>query len=527
MSMTPNQRQPHRRSGIRQYIVGYLSQRSNLMKNRALTGVIFTGLAIIVGAFSALVVTIVKSPVIVLILLFGMAIAAIMFQKPQTGALLLIAMIYTNAAYVAIKFHGAPSTIPLLIAMLGLVIMVRWRFAGERPKNWEVASIIIFSYGLIRAIALFHAADFGSARSGLINYFKDAIIVVLIVIFIQNRATLRRAIWIMLIGAIILSTTSVFQQLTGTFQDNYLGFSQAVKGHISGESEEYRISGPIGDPNYYGQVLLMVVPLALERVWNERSLFLRLMAGWCLASTILAIMFTFSRGTFVGMLLVLGAMFVRRPPSPLSLMITVALIFPLMQFMPEGYTDRMSSLTDSIPLLGGDTRNEDNSMKTRDAVGQAAKQMFQESPIVGVGIENFEHNRFRYLRHLGASYELSSAHNLYLELAAEGGLIGLSAFATMMGYVLVGLWNTEQRLLRAGFVNDSTLIAALSSSIIGYLITSTFLHDAYPRYLWLLYSLALAAINVSMEELRVSSQTKDAIENREVIGEPTTSKAGI
>jgi O-antigen ligase len=523
--MTPAQPQP-RRSKIRRYVTNRLGERTTLEKNRTLTGIIFTGLAIALGTFSALVSAIVGHPVVALILLGGMAVSAFMFRKPEAGILLLIALIYTNAAYIAITYHGAPSTIPLLIAMLGMVIMVRWRFAGERPQNWEIASIIIFGYGLIRSVSLLHAADFGSVKTGLINYFKDAIIVVIIVIYIRDRQTLRRAIWTMLIGAMFLGTLSVYQQLTGTFHEDYQGFAQAVKGHIAGDSEEYRISGPIGDPNYYGQIMLMVVPLALDRVWNEKSLSLRLAAGWCLAATILTIMFTFSRGTFVGMLLVLGAMFVRRPPNPIGLVVTIVLIFPLLQFMPEGYTDRMASLADSIPLLGGDARNEDNSMQSRDAVGKAAMQMFRENPLFGVGMENFEHARFEYLRHLGASYELASAHSLYLEMAAEGGLVALTAFATMIGVVMVGLWKTEKRLVQAGFTNDSNMIAALSSSLIGYLITATFLHDAYPRYLWLLYSLSLAAINVSNSELKALSANQRPFEDSEVSGEPAVINSG-
>jgi O-antigen ligase len=165
-------------------------------------------------------------------------------------------------------------------------------------------------------------------------------------------------------------------------------------------------------------------------------------------------------------------------------------------------------------------------MQSRDAVGKAAMQMFRENPLFGVGMENFEHARFEYLRHLGASYELASAHSLYLEMAAEGGLVALTAFATMIGVVMVGLWKTEKRLVQAGFTNDSNMIAALSSSLIGYLITATFLHDAYPRYLWLLYSLSLAAINVSNSELKALSANQRPFEDSEVSGEPAVINSG-
>jgi hypothetical protein len=96
----------------------------------------------------------------------------------------------------------------------------------------------------------------------------------------------------MLAAGIFMGTLSTFQYLTDTFTNNYGGFAQVLYAGIVGQAESYRIAGSVGDPNFFGQVLVMLVPLGFDRMLNERSLVLRLLGLWGVMVCLLAMLFT-------------------------------------------------------------------------------------------------------------------------------------------------------------------------------------------------------------------------------------------
>jgi O-antigen ligase len=87
------------------------------------------------------------------------------------------------------------------------------------------------------------------------------------------------------------------------------------------------------------------------------------------------------------------------------------------------------------------------------------------------------------------------AHSLYLEMAAETGVVGLIVFLAIPAWLAVRLWflrrywshvNEERALLASAFL----------MALIGYFGTAVFLHLAYQRYYWLLLGLTGAAVHL-------------------------------
>jgi O-antigen ligase len=90
-------------------------------------------------------------------------------------------------------------------------------------------------------------------------------------------------------------------------------------------------------------------------------------------------------------------------------------------------------------------------------------------------------------------------HNLYLEIAAETGLLGLTIFISMPAVLLHRLWKARRRhaLSRPQL---SYLAAAFFFAITAYLGTGIFLHMAFERYYWCLLGLASAALHVIRDQ---------------------------
>ena len=121
--------------------------------------------------------------------------------------------------------------------------------------------------------------------------------------------------------------------------------------------------------------------------------------------------------------------------------------------------------------------------------------MFVDHPVIGVGYGNFEDYYHRYARGLALDgrREERQAHSLYLEVAAQTGLMGLLGFAVLLAYPITGLLRTHASLQHQGRLRDAQHVAAFGISLLGYLMGSLFLHLSYPRYFWLLLGIALGA----------------------------------
>jgi putative inorganic carbon (HCO3(-)) transporter len=455
-----------------------------------------------VGAAAVVVVAVLGSVAKVAVVVVGLVGAFATVAQAEVGLLALTFMTYTRFSDVLVRYHGAPSTAKLFVALLLGAIAMRWLIYKQQPRGWELSGALVVLYGLVGFATLLYAADAYRAQEAVSDYFKDAIIAVIVVILLQTPTTMRRVVWTLLATGIFMGTISVYQYLAGAYDNSFWGFGQAAVQNIVGESDDYRVSGPLGDPNFFAQIMLVLVPLALDRLWSEHQPGMRLLAGWAVAATLITILVTFSRGAFLGLVAVLGLLAVRRPPSPLGMLLTLAVLVPLLQLTPASYTARLQTLTEAIPFMGGNVKNE-VSFRGRTSELMVGWMMFLDHPILGVGWNNYPVYYQQYSRGLGIDDRRTerNAHSFYLQVAAESGVVGLTTLGLMLWVLLHSLRTAERDFVLAGLLNSAGMAAAFQIGMIGYLLAAVFLHAAYPRYLWLLFGIGLAMRQVAKNEL--------------------------
>jgi len=463
---------------------------------------LFALLALLLGAGLGMAVVGVPETVTLLILIAGLFAFGISILRVEIGLLVLVFLTYTRFSDIAIKFHGAPSIAKSFVVLLAGAVVLRWIATRERPKGWLRPAFLLTLYGMVGLASILYAADPARTQSAVEDFIKDAIIVLLVVVLLDGRERFRQVIWTLLGAGIFLGTISVVQYLTGTFNDYYWGFAQAPIQNLVGDTSGHRVSGPIGDPNFYAQIMLTLVPLALDRLWSERKRGLRLLAAWALVVCVLTVVFTFSRGAFLAMALALGLMLLYRPPKPLTLLVTLVLVVVLFQFVPSEYTARILTLTEILP--GGDSSTPTEvSLRGRTSELLVGWMMFRDHPLLGIGYNNYQVHYLDYSRQLGLDprLEARAAHNLYIEIAAETGLVGLAAFSILLWQTLKGIWQAWKAFEANKDRQMAEMVAAFGVGLIGYLAAAMFIHDAYPRYLWLLLGIGLALPNVVKQEL--------------------------
>jgi len=416
----------------------------------------------------------------------GLFLLALSIAKPETGLAVMVFVVYTNLSDVLISEFGFPSVTQPLVALAVVSVVARLLLFQEKIRGWTQPFVLLSIYTILGYISIYYAADVKVATEALTYYSKNAIIGLLVVFVIQKPSSLRWAMWALIFAGILMGTISLFQVLTGTFSNNYWGFGDTI--HLD---DGYRIAGSIGDPNYYAQIMVALLPIILGRFLYHKSFILRSLAGWSLFVCVLTALYTYSRGGFLALAVVGFLFFIRQPARPWTAAIVItAVVLIVFQFLPSQYTSRISSLFEFAPGNERTSAKTDASLEARSASNLVALKMFLDNPIFGVGVGNFNVRYDYYARQYGLGHETTGAHNLYLEVASERGLLGFFSFFAIIYSTFMVLQRTKLKAEKENLDELVGMCDSLTLSLAGYLVASIFLHGAYVRYLWLLLGIA-------------------------------------
>ena len=163
------------------------------------------------------------------------------------------------------------------------------------------------------------------------------------------------------------------------------------------------------------------------------------------------------------------------------------------------YVVRLSSISHVGGLFSKQDSVPDFSIRRRYAENVACIHTFMTSPIVGVGPGHFAAFYSEpYVNQSGIVRTMKGyrGHSLYLETAAETGLLGILIFLSIVGSMLLQLRSEYRSPALREHPECVDLMKAFFVSIIGYMVSAIFLHLSYQRYFWLLLALASASVAV-------------------------------
>lgn len=419
----------------------------------------------------------------------------------------LMLVVYLNLSTILVENFSIPSVLqPLILVLAGLVVHYRAAF-HPGATVMRPLTIALIGYCLIVYTSGNWARDIDSADSEFRDLLKSLLLMVVVGSLAASWRALRGALVALVCGAALLAALELVQVVVGDRDLQFGGLARVDEGHLFGEVTELRPAGPVGDPNYYARILILAFPAAaFLGVGRTRR---REQIGYLLAAAAIAlgILFTYSRG---GML-TLGAatlllVLVRRLPINAT---TVAIgIAGLLALIPTNVGQRFLTI-ESLFSSPEKTALVDASSDKRKQLLAVGWQIFADNPIAGVGAGNFGSHYPPYANMVGlSSLDFTPMgvrqypHNLYLEMGTETGLLGLLTFSGAMAVALVGLFRSRRALLARGEEAHAAMVTAIALAIIGYLISSLFLHSGYPRYLWMFLGLAVAAISLSSPHSR-------------------------
>ena len=425
----------------------------------------------------------------------GLLVLVALALRPDLATLLVVGVVYSNAAPIAVRFHNVPVTVAagsvfLLAIPLGYYLLVR-----REPLIIPRAVPWIVGYLLIQMLSTMLARDSNAASVVVGSFVTEGLLLYLLVVnTVRSERMVLSIVWVLLVVGAILGAVSLHQELTQNFSDEYMGFAQVggdQTGVLPGEPVESRTAGPLGRANRYAQIMVLLLPLVFAVVWgrySRRASVLAIGAGGLIS---IAIALTLSRGAAVGFALVVAFMIARRYIKLRHLAVVAVAVVALFLVVPQ-YGSRLETLS-NVPGVADEGAEADGSIRSRITETIAAALVFVDHPFIGVGPGQFPTYYIDYAEKFGLRVrgEDREAHNLYFGIASDVGLLGSIFFFGAIWVTIRELARTRSRLLhirpRLAYLATGFMLA-----IIAYLTTGIFLHLAFERYLWLMMALGAA-----------------------------------
>lgn len=433
--------------------------------------------------------------------------ACVFLRRPVLGLVALVGLVYLHLSDVLIRHHDLPSLLQFLVLPLLVTIVVEWR---RRPLEglapWPLTAVLA-TYALVFFASSAVAEDPALADERAAAAAKGFVLYALVLLLARTPGRVRAGAWTLAAGGLMLGGIGLWQVATGDFGNDVGGLARVEHAQVYGNVLESRLAGPLGDPNFFAQILVMVVPVGLLLAWKERSGWLRA-AGFVAAATAAgAVFYTYSRGGALALgAVVLGCLLAARLERRHLLAVAGVLLLGGLVLLSGDPGRRLTTLRQILP---GQERVEklDTSFENRILQAQVAWELFLDHPVLGVGAGNYTEHYYDYADRVGSSaseYERVGGdhypHDLYLELAAETGFPGLVAFGAVVLLFVGRLRRAGTAYREAGDELSEALASALLIALGAYLVSSLFLHGHYQRYLWVVLGLSAALVREAPTE---------------------------
>lgn len=381
-----------------------------------------------------------------------------------------------------------PQDYPAMVESLGLplqpimliVAACFWLFSPRKNFDAPQYAVLLMFFGVLMVSHIFN----GYVGGALIQFEKFAPVVLAFVVFangLDRRSRILKAMAIFSLSAAVLAIHGIDQQRTG------IGWT----GVELSQGTRIQYVGIFNDPNDLGMLFVACVPMAMYLSGRGGLMGLRRLF-WLIVSGILVygVYLTDSRGSLLALLAVMGVYIWQRKG---------VFVAGVLGSMAVGVLLALPSRFNEIDV-------EEASAQGRVDSWYEGMLMFQGHPIFGVGPDMY------------SDYHHLTAHNSYVLVLAETGIIGFTLWLALVIYGFRMMWAgsrppgelawesmvapeadgdaetalAELDALEAGIAEGRAIAMTLLLSLIGFFVSAFFLSRSYIIILYLLAAIVVA-----------------------------------
>ncbi len=366
---------------------------------------------------------------------------------------------------------------PLDLGQLALIVTLgAWFLHAVRRRSIRIPTSPITVPLLIfigaASLSLLNALSLGYGLKELVKWAQMLIVMWLVIDLTGARR------WPVGVGLVL--ATATLEALIGVWQFGLRG--EGPEHYLILGDRFYRAYGTFEQPNPYGGFLGLALPVAIGLALGALAMWVRTiqlawkahrppqarqmirsvfnvhsyrLAGLAALATLLlaALLMSWSRGAWLGFgaaALAILLAWPRKTWAGLALMIGSMALGALalrLNLLPTAIASRLTGFTEFVQTFdvrGVDINPANYAVLERLAHWQAAQEMARYHLWLGVGIGNYEPVYPAYAL-INWPYPLGHAHNIYLNLLAETGIIGLLAYGVLWSSIVWHTWRLTRR----------------------------------------------------------------------------------
>ncbi|MBQ2766729.1 MAG: O-antigen ligase family protein [Clostridia bacterium] len=380
-----------------------------LLENRRLSRGRRNHIAFLAGVALGLLTYFIPA-VLLLLILAGAVAVMLVLSMPEIGILTMIALL----PYLVVFSH--PS-----IALAALILLTAFSYflkllRGKRVLRIELLDFAVIFFGIaFLSGGLVSFSGAGSLKTTaiyicfLLGYF-------LVVNLMRTRIWLRRCTTTLLVSGFGTALYGLYE--------NYFGRTEA-KWHDTTmfEDIEGRVVSMFENPNMFANYLIMLFPIAFAAFISSKQRHIRYGAGIVSLTIGLCLIYTWSRGAWLGLMIGMLFFLLMWNRRTLSVLLLGVFALPFVPFvLPESIINRFASIGNLA----------DSSTSYRVSIWRAALRIARDFFASGIGVGE---NAFRQVYPMYSLAGIEAAphsHNLFLQIQIELGIVGLLLFLCVL-----------------------------------------------------------------------------------------------
>ena len=273
-------------------------------------------------------------------------------------------------------------------------------------------NLTLFVYLSICVVSIFMSSNLKiSARTFFAKTLQDAAFFFVVVETLNSKRRFKNILYILFFSSFILGVDGIYQYFT---HKDFLRHRPVIFVE--------RIYASFATPNSFGCYLSVIISFVAAQLFRKRSFkFSKIIYGSLFILLFVCLTLTVSRGAwfaFLGSTLFLSIWIHGLGVFFLILGIVMVTIQP---FCHPFIKERLANF-----FIFSDSGSMD-----RQFIWRAGWKMFISNPWIGVGLGTFMFN-FKSFIIADYKYTAAYAHNCYLQMASEMGIIGLLAFLSIL-----------------------------------------------------------------------------------------------
>lgn len=219
------------------------------------------------------------------------------------------------------------------------------------------------------------------------------------------------------------------------------------------------------DRNTFALIFVIAIPVCFYMIYIVQNKWVKLALLGIVPVLMHAIICTFSRGAYLGMLAVCGYSMLRMKRKAVIVLAILIFIPMLARMQGKEHRERIRTV-----LVTGEER--ERSAQSRIEAWKGGLRMMADHPLVGVGLQNFE----AFIKRYNPEVVNLVAHNTYIQIGGEAGIPAVVAYILVMICSFITLFKLRFMYARDKLSPNLYYYSLmLEGSLLGFFVCSLFL----------------------------------------------------